>query len=89
LGNLLLSNGKSSIIGLLNNGKCGRNCIGGIVREKSCAGAENRGKTTQNSMHRLAARGWPPGAIWEMWGVIWFTKNAVFRTFPATGTARR
>jgi len=63
LGNLLLSNGKSSIIGLLNNGKCGRNCIGGIVGEKSCAGVENRGKTAQNSMHRLEAWGWPPGAI--------------------------
>jgi len=66
LGNLILSNGKSSIIGLLNNGKYGRNCIGGIVGEKSCAGAENRGKTAQNSMHRLVARGWPPGAISNM-----------------------
>jgi len=43
-----------------------RNCIGGIVGEKSCAGAENREKIAQNSMHRLAARGWPPGAISEM-----------------------
>jgi len=66
LGNLLLSNGKSSIIGFLNNGKCGRNCIGGIVGEKSCAGAENQSKIAQNSMHRLAARGWPPGSISEM-----------------------
>jgi len=60
LGNLLLSNGKSSTIGLLNNGKCGRNCIGGIVGEKSCVGAENQEKTAQTSMNRLAARGWPP-----------------------------
>jgi len=44
----------------------GRNCIGGIVGEKSCVGAENRGKTAQNSMHRLAARGWPLGTIIEM-----------------------
>jgi len=57
---------KSSIIRLLNNGKCGRNCIEGIIGEKSCAGAENRGKIAQNSIHRLAARGWQPGAISEM-----------------------
>jgi len=63
---LLLSNGKSSLIGLLNNGKCRRNCIGGIVGEKSCAGAENWGKIAQNSMHRLAARSWPPGTISKM-----------------------
>jgi len=53
-------------MGLLNNGKCARNCIGGIVGEKSCVSAENRSKTAQNSIHRLAARDWPPSAISEM-----------------------